>query len=106
MRIAEWRASGVTAQEFCAGREFTAGSLYFWSSKLGRRTVSTEPQRIQLARVVRRKSASLVPTQDSGDVPLVLVEIAGVRVFVAPGVNRATVESVLLAVNSAIGGHR
>ena len=36
-RVATWRASGLSASEFCKGREFPAGTLYWWSSRLGPR---------------------------------------------------------------------
>ncbi len=104
-RIAEWRASGLTAPDFCAGRDFTAGSLYFWSSRLGRRNGPSASQDVQLARVIRRRDDPPVREAPSDpDVPLVLIELAGLRVFVAPGVDRATLETVLGAVHSTTAG--
>ena len=33
-RVTDWRASGLTASEYCSGRGFSRTALYWWSSKL------------------------------------------------------------------------
>lgn len=35
-RVHAWRASGLSASEYCKGKAFTKGSLLTWSSRLGR----------------------------------------------------------------------
>ena len=49
-RVDEWRKSGLTAAEFCEGRDFAVGSLRAWSSRLGRKPP------VALARVLRSPS--------------------------------------------------
>jgi hypothetical protein len=34
-RVAGWRGSGQTAPAFCKGKDFSAGGLRYWASKLG-----------------------------------------------------------------------
>ncbi|MGH7632509.1 MAG: hypothetical protein ACRENC_02175 [Gemmatimonadaceae bacterium] len=34
-RVAEWRASGKTAEEFSTGQDFRVGTLRWWSSRRG-----------------------------------------------------------------------
>jgi len=46
-RVAEWRESGVTANEFCRGKEFSVGSLRHWVWRLGR------APKIRIAKVTR-----------------------------------------------------
>jgi transposase len=106
-RIAEWRASGLTAREFCSGRDFAVTALYWWSSKLGRASRTKRSQPVRLARVVRQMStASHADTNvKSGVSPaLVLIELDGVRVFVTAGVERATLANVFDALEERVRG--
>ena len=96
-RVAAWRASGLSASEFCKGRDFGAGTLYWWSSRLGREaTVVTAPR---LARVIlatrltatvgmRSPVPSLVPSS-------IIIEVRGARVVVSSGTDAATLSLVL-----------
>ncbi len=53
-RVTAWKASGQTADVFAASRDFTAGTLRWWSSRLRREErQQTEPPIVRLARVVR-----------------------------------------------------
>jgi hypothetical protein len=40
-RVAEWRASGQSAQDFARGNEY-AGSLYYWSHRIKREASAAE----------------------------------------------------------------
>ena len=55
-RVAEWRASGLTSEEFAQRRDFAAGTLLWWSSRFRRLGVPLDgpPARptIALARIV------------------------------------------------------
>lgn len=112
-RIAEWRASGLTAREFCETREFAASGLYWWSSHLGRSSRSDSDAPVRLARVVRRRSSAALearaapkPAEIASGVPSLMIELAGARVFVGAGVQRATLDVVLDALRErARGGH-
>lgn len=104
-RIAEWRASGLTAREFCSGRDFAVTALYWWSSKLGRAPRAKRSQPVRLARVVRRTSTASDADGKSGvDRALVLIELDGVRVFVTAGVERATLTNVFDALEERARG--
>ncbi len=56
-RVDEWRKSGLTAAQFCEGRDFAVGSLRSWSSRLGRRPA------VALARVVRTQSPAVTASR-------------------------------------------
>jgi hypothetical protein len=81
-RVAEWRASGVTAKDFCAGRGYAPSSLLGWSSRLGREKKRSEQTRakrstVRFARVVRSGP------HRSAEVPAaLLVEVGGARIHV------------------------
>ena len=104
-RVEAWRESGLRASEFCVGREFKVAQLYFWSSKLGSAPRRAGRETVLLARVVRRPSEKRV-TEDESEVepPLVMIELAGVRVFVPSGVERATLSAVLGALEERASG--
>jgi hypothetical protein len=102
-RVGAWRASGQTAARFCEGREFAAATLHWWSSELGQRTATNRPaasQAPRLARVVRVNAAAGVT---AGPGPIV-VEIAGARVVVVPGFDRATLGAVVDVLAARGGG--
>ena len=105
-RIEEWRASGLTAEEFCRPRGFDADRLYRWSSRLAKRAKESpkaEPT-ISIARVIRRPMSPSVAAKSE---PSVCIEIAGARVTVAAGVCKATLASVFEVLEArAHGGAR
>ena len=92
-RVAEWRASGLTSERFCAGRGYTAGAL-----RSAAHTVEAQQQgaaqRLAVARVVVRPSHRV----ESGDATPgtgVVIELGGARVAVERGFDRDTLASVL-----------
>jgi transposase len=104
-RVTAWRASGKTAAEFCAGQDFSKGGLHYWSHKLGRLGRDDEASRgrargvTRLLRVQRKVGpapgdVTTRPAQDCAAVGLVL-EVAGIRIAVNAGFDRATLASVL-----------
>ena len=118
-RVADWRGSGLTSEEFCAGKGFTAGGLRNAAHTLEREGVgSRQALAVPMARVVRASlpaaRASLAgarasaprraPDASSGDVEL-MVEVAGARVSVRRGCDRATLTTVLEAL-AQVGGAR
>lgn len=80
-RVAEWRASGLTAGEFAAGRGFGGSTLRWWASRLGR-------EQSAFVRVVTAPSAEV------RDGP-VEVHVGEARVVVRSGFDRATLAEVL-----------
>ncbi len=89
-RVARWRASGETAEAFSAGRGWSAKTLRWWSSRLGR---NTAPPVVRMAQLIRPASGS-----SSGEhAGVIVVELldSRVRVTVDPGADRETVTAVL-----------
>jgi hypothetical protein len=104
-RVAAWRASGKTAEEFSAGQGFAAGTLRWWSSRLGRDgTPAPGPSSgIRLARVVRSSEPATVVSPRAGGSIIIELHDARLRVLVEAGVDRATLSTVLELVGKGGG---
>lgn len=98
-RVASWRASGLTAQEFCRGKGFAPGSLRLWASKLRRLNADTSrPSHApRLARVQCIPAApqgamdqSLRPPQAA-----LVLHLAQGALAISPGFDPATLASLL-----------
>jgi transposase len=102
VRVAEWRASGLTAKEFCQAREYSAQNLLYWSSTLRRRASEQgRPGRdVTLARVIRRDLHA--PAQKTP--AAIVVRTRAVRVEIRPGVDAATLAVVLAALGAVESG--
>jgi transposase len=91
-RVSAWRASGKSAREFCADKDYSATTLYWWPSRLkrdGQRSPRHKP--IRLARVVRD-----APDEASKHAPIVL-QIGPARLEIGHGADQTTLSDVLLA---------
>jgi transposase len=91
-RVSAWRASGKSAPEFCADKDYSATTLYWWASRLkreGQPRPGHKPMR--LARVVR-KSAD----EASKHAPIVL-RVGPARLEIGRGADQTTLSNVLLA---------
>jgi hypothetical protein len=89
-RVASWRASGETAEAFSAGRGWSARTLRWWSSRLGREAPSPV---VRLAQLVRPRSSG---GRDGGAGAIVVEALdARVRITIEPGADRETVGTVL-----------
>lgn len=88
-RIAEWRASGLTAAQYCEPRGITPTNLYLWSSKL--RRTSDSPPRIAMARVETRPPSMNALT----------IEVGRARIVVPQGTDEATLSCVLRALSES-----
>jgi hypothetical protein len=105
-RVGEWQRSGLTTAEFCAGREFTAGGLRYWTHRLRKEGAAPAPASTTVVRVARVRrvptvakekleGAQLVgPSAPAGETPIV-VELGAARVSVRSGFDRATLASVM-----------
>jgi transposase len=98
-RVAQWRASGLTSEQFCEGRDFTAGGLRHWAYRLGDRVRRrrSKPE-VHLARVVRAPES--VKEQELGGGAAaagtaLVVEVGQARVSVRPGFDRTALTAVL-----------
>jgi hypothetical protein len=85
--VAEWRASGESALEYCRKRELSVHSLRYWSHRLNAASRSEQPGGLRLARVVREGTASSMSE--------IVLERSGVRVTVGTGFDRVTLRAVL-----------
>ena len=101
-RVVAWRASGHTAAQFCAGRDFAARTLLRWSSEL--RLISASPTtalvRIEpvtkapeIARVIRVRAPVEIPGA------AIVVVLSDARVEVGPGASREVLSMVLDALS-------
>lgn len=84
-RVAAWRKSGESADKYSEGRGFAAGTLRWWSSRLGRQ----EPT--QFVRLVPRSSATPAAARD------LVVEVGRARIRVAPGFDASLLADVVRA---------
>ena len=96
-RVAAWRASGKTAEEFSAGQGFAVGTLRWWSSRLGREGTlpPAATSGIRLAKVVRSSEPAVFVTPMRRGAIIIEMHDAQVRVVVEAGVDRATLATVL-----------
>jgi hypothetical protein len=90
-RVADWRASGETAKRYSAGRGWSAGTLLWWSSRLGRE--APPPPTVRIAQLVR----SPVPHDRGAAAGAIIIELldARVRITVDGGADREAVTAVL-----------
>ncbi len=62
-RVAEWKASGKTVEEFAAGESYAPSTLRWWSSRLRRRVEPkrTKSESVAMVRVVRASEVRREP---------------------------------------------
>jgi hypothetical protein len=90
-RVAEWRSSGLTAAVFCASREYSAKTLWYWSSKLGRASRNTTDRpSVRLVRVTRQRVAA-APSMSS-----ISVEVAGAKLTLHGDVDEVALRTVVM----------
>jgi hypothetical protein len=93
-RIAAWRSSGLSAEKFCVGREFTVHSLRNWRRRQLEADRLRGPGSVKLARV----EVVAKPTEVAAVAPLwsgLAVEVGAVRVTVAREFDRAALAAVV-----------
>jgi len=71
-RVAEWKASGKTVEEFAASTSYAPSTLRWWSSRL-RRRVAKKPTSVAMVRVVRARAVRREP---------LVVEVGAARIVV------------------------
>jgi hypothetical protein len=92
-RVAQWRRSGLTAAQFCEGRDYAPSTLRWNSSRLGRPD-SEAPKAAMIQ--VRREPPRVAPH--------VVIEIEDALVHVPAGVDSKTLATVFEALRA--GGTR
>ena len=95
-----WRASGLTAAQFCDGREYAARTLLRWSSELRLTRPTTALARIEpvtkapeIARVIRVRAPVEIPGA------AIVVVLSDARVEVGRGASRKVLTMVLDALS-------
>lgn len=101
-RVAAWRASGLTAAQFCTEQGLGQRALSRWSRRLQPEPAGSTPT-VRLVRLVRTPAAIASPPPASAS-PALVIEIGGTRVTVGHGADVATVVTVLAMVGA--GGAR
>lgn len=91
-RVASWRASGQTAEEFSEGRPWSPKTLRWWSSRLGRERVPSLPV-VRVAQLVRA-SGSPVERERGGSIIVEALD-ARLRITIDAGAERDMVAAVL-----------
>jgi crotonobetainyl-CoA:carnitine CoA-transferase CaiB-like acyl-CoA transferase len=106
-RIAEWRASGLSAAKFAESRGYSAHQVWNWAAKFRREDAArtAEPTAaVQVGRVVAHSiplaRVLRVPRQESAEKPVasataMAVEVGGMRLVVPSGFDRGTLAMVL-----------
>jgi len=89
-RVAEWRASGKTAEAFSAGRGWSPQTLLWWSSRLGRKA---QAPIVRVAQLVR-STASGGDARGAGAVVVEDLD-ARLRITIEAGADRGLVTTVL-----------
>jgi hypothetical protein len=90
-RVASWRASAETAEEFSEGRPWSPKTLRWWASRLGRPSTTTAPV-VRVAQLVR--SSVPVERERGGSIVVEALD-ARLRITIEIGADRETVVAVL-----------
>ena len=93
-RVASWRASGETAEEFSEGRPWSPKTLRWWASRLGRpsTTSASAAPVVRVAQLVR--SSVPVERERRGSIVVEALD-ARLRITIEVGAERDTVTAVL-----------
>lgn len=93
-RVASWRASGETAEEFSKGRPWSPKTLRWWASRLGRPVAAavTPAPVVRVAQLVR--SSAPVDRERGGSIVVEALD-ARLRITIELGAERDTVAVVL-----------
>jgi hypothetical protein len=101
-RVAEWRASGLTAKDFCTKHDLRLSALRNWTYRLRAAEKASEPNAVRLVPVtVKPPDAPASTPQVEPAKPALTVELGAARIVVPAGVDRATLKMVL----DALGEH-
>jgi hypothetical protein len=89
-RVAQWKKSGLKAEDFAAQEGLNPRTLRWWSSRLGRS--SAGKAEVDFARLV---SVEMAPPRANEPGALEIVLVSGRVVRVRPGFDRAVLRDVL-----------
>ena len=92
-RVASWRASGETAEQFSEGRPWSPKTLRWYSSRFGRPKTAAAVPVVRVAQLVR--SSTPVDREREGGSIVVEAFDARLRITIEAGAERDTVAVVL-----------
>ena len=95
-RVEAWRASGLTAKEFCAKHDLRLSGLRYWTYR--RRATDREGSLVKLVPVTVKPKAETAPPSPSEierSNPALTVELGEARISVPTGFDRGTLRAVL-----------
>ena len=101
-RVAEWRASGLKAPEFCIGRGYSAAMLREWSCRLRKAERGDQLQVVRVERAVEVSCAS----REVAEAGVLTIELGGARVSVPRGCDPAMLRMALEVLAGVAGGAR
>ncbi len=87
-RVAEWKASGKTVEEFAASESYAPSTLRWWSSRLRRRV--SKKSSLAMVRVVRTSEVRR---------ELLVVEVGLARIVIGAGFDPALLARVVAALS-------
>ncbi|MCK6572445.1 hypothetical protein L6V77_15260 [Myxococcota bacterium] len=107
-RVAQWKASGLTAAEFAADRGYAPATLKWWSSRLNTGSVREEAHApsdrpaltLPLARLVVRREGSSSAGESATETPITL-EVGAVRLAVRRGFDAEVLRQLLAVLGVA-----
>jgi hypothetical protein len=91
-RVASWRASGQTAEEFSEARPWSPKTLRWWSSRLGRDVSLGAAPVVRIAQLVR--SSAPLGRERGGSIVVEALD-ARLRITIEVGAERDTVAAIL-----------
>jgi hypothetical protein len=91
-RIASWRASGKTADQFSKGRPWSPNTLRWWASRLGRASTIAPAPVLRVAQLVR--SSAPVERERGGSIIVDALD-ARLRITIEVGAERETVATIV-----------
>jgi len=97
-RVEAWRASGLTAKEFCAKHDLRLSALRYWTYRGRAAERATEAKEVKLVPVTvkpRAEAVAAASSETERSKPALTLELGGARVTVPAGFDRATLRAVL-----------
>ena len=107
-QVAEWQASGLSAREYCVGRDFNHRELYGRAYRLKRRAanVAAAPKAGGSMKLVRVEMAAVTKDPGPAESAPLSIDLGSARVAVPAGCDGATLRMVLEVLASTGRGGR
>ena len=97
-RVEEWRASGLTAKEFCAKHDLRLSALRYWTYRRRAPEKPSEAKAVKLVPITvkpRSEAVTAAPSEAERSKPALTLELGEARIAVPAGFDRATLRAVL-----------